>query len=87
MSSLRRLIEAYGDGFLRENGFSCMLELLLNLRSLRVPASEVALVLRYDLKTGASKMRVFRTVWRYAVTITRGFLPIRWRYLAPLEHA
>jgi len=87
VETLRRLIETYGDGFLRENGFSCMLELLLNLRSLKVPASEVALVLRYDLKTGASKMRVFRTVWRYAVTVTRGFLPVRWRYIAPLEHA
>jgi dolichol-phosphate mannosyltransferase len=64
-----------------------MLELLLNLRSLRARASEVPLVLRYDLKTGASKMRVFRTVRRYVVTITRGFLPIGWRYLAPVEHA
>jgi dolichol-phosphate mannosyltransferase len=87
VATLRRLIETYSDGFLRENGFSCMLELLLNLRSLKVPAAEVPLVLRYDLKTGASKMRVFRTVWRYVVTITRGFLPIKWRYLAPAQDA
>jgi dolichol-phosphate mannosyltransferase len=86
VETLRRLIEVYGDGFLRENGFSCMLELLLNLHSLHVPAAEVPLVLRYDLKTGASKMRIFRTVWRYVVTITRGWLPIRWRYLAPAAH-
>jgi len=86
VETLRRLIDTYGDGFLRENGFSCMLELLLNLRSLRVPAAEVPLVLRYDLKTGSSKMRVCRTVWRYAVTITRGCLPIGWRYVAPVEH-
>ena len=87
VETLRNLIERFGDGFLRENGFSCMLELLLNLRSLRARASEVPLVLRYDLKTGASKMRVFRTVRRYVVTITRGFLPIGWRYMAPAEHA
>lgn len=87
VETLRRLIDAFGDGFVRENGFSCMLELLLNLRTLGVPAAEVPLVLRYDLKTGSSKMRVMRTVWRYAVTITRGFLPLTWRYVAPAEHA
>ena len=77
--TLRRLIDTFGDGFLRENGFSCMLELLLNLRSLHVRVGEVPLVLRYDLKEGASKMRVLPTVWRYLVTITRGLTPISWR--------
>jgi dolichol-phosphate mannosyltransferase len=69
--TLRRLIDAYGDNFLRENGFSCMLELLLNLRRIRARVAEVPLVLRYDLKEGASKMRVLRTMWRYVVTVTR----------------
>ncbi|HPU50015.1 MAG TPA: glycosyltransferase family 2 protein [Burkholderiaceae bacterium] len=73
---LRRLIARYGDNFVRENGFACMLELLLNLRRLRVKVAEVPLVLRYDLKEGASKMRIFRTMWRYVVTITRGWLPL-----------
>jgi dolichol-phosphate mannosyltransferase len=88
VEALRRLIHTYGDGFLRENGFSCMLELLLNLRPLEVPVSEVALVLRYDLKTGSSKMRIARTVWRYAVIITRAFLPMQWRHVAgSVRHA
>ncbi len=77
--TLRRLIDRFGDGFLRENGFSCMLELLLNLRSLHVRVGEVPLVLRYDLKEGASKMRVLRTMWRYVVTMVRGFTPVSWR--------
>ena len=84
--TLRRLIDTFGDGFLRENGFSCMLELLLNLRALRVPAAEVPLVLRYDLKEGASKMRILRTMWRYTVTMVRGFLPLSWR-VAPRREA
>lgn len=75
--TLRELIDTYGDNFLRENGFSCMLELLLNLRRIRARVAEVPLVLRYDLKEGASKMRVLRTMWRYVVTMTRGFLPLR----------
>lgn len=73
---IRELIFRYGDNFLRENGFACMLELLLNVRRLSAPVAEVPLVLRYDLKEGASKMRVFRTMRRYVVTVTRGFLPL-----------
>lgn len=75
--TLLALIDRYGDDFLRENGFACMLELLLNLRRIRARVSEVPLVLRYDLKAGPSKMRVVRTMWRYLVTMTRGYLPLR----------
>jgi dolichol-phosphate mannosyltransferase len=75
-ATLRRLVNAYGDGFLRENGFACMLELLLNLRRIDARVAEVPLVLRYDLKAGPSKMRVLRTMVRYAVTLSRGFLPL-----------
>jgi dolichol-phosphate mannosyltransferase len=77
--TLRKLIGTFGDSFIRENGFSCMFELLLNLKALRARVSEVPLVLRYDLKEGASKMRILRTMWRYVVTLTRGLLPISWR--------
>lgn len=81
VETLRRLLATFGDGFVRENGFSCMLEILINCRSIDARVSEVPLVLRYDLKTGASKMRIVRTVWRYGATISRAFLPIRWRAL------
>ena len=72
--TLRALILAYGDNFLREHGFSCMVELLINLKRLDASVVEVPLQLRYDLKTGASKMRVFRTLLRYGVVIWRGRL-------------
>ncbi|MGB7182296.1 MAG: glycosyltransferase family 2 protein, partial [Burkholderiaceae bacterium] len=58
---LRQLISNYGDNFLRENGFSCMYEMLLNCRRIGAVVSEVPLVLRYDLKQGASKMRIIPT--------------------------
>jgi dolichol-phosphate mannosyltransferase len=48
----------------------------LNLRRIRARVAEVPLVLRYDLKEGASKMRVLRTMWRYVVTVTRSLLPL-----------
>ena len=74
--TLRVLMAHYGSNFVRENGFACMLELLLNLRRLEARVGEVALVLRYDMKSGASKMRVLRTTWRYAVTLFRACLPL-----------
>lgn len=77
--ALRNLINIFGNNFIRENGFSCMFELLLNLRTLRARVSEIPLVLRYDLKEGASKMRIIRTMWRYVITLIRGFLPLSWR--------
>ncbi len=77
--TLRKLIDTFGDNFIRENGFSCMFELLLNLRGLHARVSEVPLILRYDLKEGASKMRILRTMWRYVITLTRGLMPLSWR--------
>jgi dolichol-phosphate mannosyltransferase len=82
-ATLRDLIGRYGDNFVRENGFSCMLEIVLNLRRIRARGAEVPLVLRYDLKEGASKMRIVRTMWRYVVTLSRGFLPLREHAGAP----
>ena len=79
-TALQSLFRVFGDeGFLKENGFSCMLELLLNLRGVDAKVGEVPLQLRYDLKAGASKMRVLRTMWRYTVTMTRGMMPLSWR--------
>ncbi len=73
---LRDLIQRYGDNFLREHGFSCMIELLINARRLNARAVEVPLELRYDLKEGASKMRVMRTLRRYGVVIWRSQLTL-----------
>lgn len=39
-----------------------MVDILLKLRQHDVICSEVPLILRYDLKGGASKMRVLKTI-------------------------
>lgn len=57
----------FGDRFVSETGFSCMVDVLLKLRRLRVNGSpivmgEAPMVLRYDQKGGESKMRVLRTI-------------------------
>lgn len=74
---LATLIDRFGDHFVRENSFACMLEVLINCRRIGARVSEVPLVLRYDLKQGASKMRIWRTMKRYGITVLRAYLPLR----------
>ncbi|MGF1580825.1 MAG: glycosyltransferase [Gemmataceae bacterium] len=62
-SLLKRAFDFYGDnGFATERGFQCMLDILIKLHRLNAICCEVPMVLRYDLKGGASKMRVASTV-------------------------
>jgi dolichol-phosphate mannosyltransferase len=51
----------YGDDFLNQRGFSVMVDLLLKLRRKARRIDEVPLILRYDRKQGASKMKLVRT--------------------------
>jgi dolichol-phosphate mannosyltransferase len=44
------------------NGFACMVAMLIHLDRANAVFGEVPLVLRYDLKQGASKMKIARTV-------------------------
>ena len=64
---LRRAREAWGDRLVEEAGFTCMAEVLLKLGRGGARVTEHPLVLRYDLKEGASKMKVMRTISRYFV--------------------
>ena len=50
--------ERWGDRLIDRNDFSSMPRLLLRMRRLNAIAVEVPMVLRYDLKSGASKMQV-----------------------------
>jgi dolichol-phosphate mannosyltransferase len=47
---------------IERNDFACSAELLLKVACLTERIAEIPFVLRYDLKAGASKMRVWRTV-------------------------
>jgi dolichol-phosphate mannosyltransferase len=69
---LQRVIETEGEAFFDQEGFQCMVDILLKLR--RNPDlifGEVPFVLRYDLKEGASKMNVSRTLRNTLVLILR----------------
>jgi len=76
-SFLKELWAAYGEGLIEASGFSVMAEILLKARALHPRVTEVPLVLRYDLKEGASKMRLGKTLRDYAHLLQRELRPRR----------
>ncbi|MEX2170199.1 MAG: glycosyltransferase [Pirellulales bacterium] len=72
---LRQAMADYGDDFVSEKGFSCMVDVLLKLRRYDLIMGEVPLILRYDQKGGVSKMRVASTIWQtLALMVRRRFV-------------
>ena len=71
LECLRNAYEKFGDRLIEEKGFACMAELLIKLRSLRVLAVEVPLILRYDQKEGESKMEIIKTIKRTILMLLR----------------
>ena len=53
----------FGSDFVSETGFQCMVDILLKLRAQGAIFCEEPMVLRYDLKGGASKMKVVKTIF------------------------
>jgi dolichol-phosphate mannosyltransferase len=58
---LRQAFARWGQDFISEAGFTCMVDILLKLHRLGAVATEAPLVLRYERKPGKSKMDVRRT--------------------------
>ena len=61
---LREAAEYYGDQLVSEQGFSCMVDMLLKLSRFKPVVGEVPFILRYDQKGGVSKMKVAKTIWQ-----------------------
>jgi dolichol-phosphate mannosyltransferase len=70
-SLLDRAVRHWGERLIEEEGFAYTVELLLKLRHCRPVIREVPLLLRYDRKPGASKLRLCRTVGQYAKLLVR----------------
>lgn len=58
---LKAAFQDYGDRFVDQDGFQCMVEILLKLTKRRLVFGEAPMILRYDLKQGDSKMKVLKT--------------------------
>jgi dolichol-phosphate mannosyltransferase len=59
---LHAAVSRYGSTFVNEEGFQCMVDILLKLRKLPLIFGEVPLILRYDQKASLSKMNVGGTI-------------------------
>jgi len=71
VSILDRAFGHWGERLVEEQGFACMVELLLKLRYCRPTITEIPLVLQYDRKQGPSKLRLRRTIWQYVKLLAR----------------
>jgi dolichol-phosphate mannosyltransferase len=63
-SVLRAATSRYRDELINQDGFQCMVDILLKLSRMNLRFAEVPIVLRYDRKGGKSKMKVVRTIWK-----------------------
>lgn len=72
--SLQQAFRQYGNDLITSRSFACTAEVLLRLATLGVRVQEVPFTLRYDLKGGSSKMRIFATMSEYLRLIVRARL-------------
>jgi dolichol-phosphate mannosyltransferase len=71
-SVLRAAVARYRQEFIDQDGFQCMVDILLKLSRMNLRFGEVPLVLRYDRKGGKSKMKILPTALRtLALLVTR----------------
>jgi len=61
-SALKQAVRHYKQEMFNQAGFQCMVDILLKMRLLDFIFTEVPMILRYDMKEGASKMKVARTI-------------------------
>jgi dolichol-phosphate mannosyltransferase len=70
-SALRAAFSLYRKEFIDQEGFQCMVDILLKLKPMGLRFGEVPLLLRYDRKSGKSKMKVARTAWKTLLLLGR----------------
>jgi dolichol-phosphate mannosyltransferase len=71
VAALKLGVERFGDRMFDQQGFQCIVDILLKLRTLHLSFIEVPMVLRYDWKEGASKMKVARTIQKTLVLLVQ----------------
>lgn len=76
-SLLKLAFEEYGQEFISEPGFSCMVDILIKLRKFDPIIEEAPLILRYDQKKSSSKMNVRKTIGQTLSLLFRRRLGIR----------
>lgn len=62
VTMINKTLALYGDKFITQKGFGCMVEILIKIGGQSAIIHEVPMILRYDLKQGESKMNVGKTM-------------------------
>jgi dolichol-phosphate mannosyltransferase len=70
---LKNAMDEYGDKFVDQDGFQCLVDILLKLRRFQLLFGETPFILRYDQKGGMSKMNVGRTIKNTLILIVKRF--------------
>jgi dolichol-phosphate mannosyltransferase len=70
---LKNAIAEYGETFVDQDGFQCLVDILLKLRRRKLLFGETPLILRYDQKGGMSKMNISRTIKNTLILIVKRF--------------
>lgn len=68
---LQAALMRYKEDFLNQDGFQCMVDILLKLRQMNLIFGEVPFILRYDYKQGATKMNVPVTIRKTLALLVR----------------
>ncbi len=71
--ALKSAYAKFGPRLIESNGFSTMAEMLIKLRSIPLLMTEVPMIIRYDFKEGASKIKILPTIGEHINIIRKNF--------------
>ena len=72
-SALKMAYDKFGERLIESKGFSCMAEMLLKFRQIPLFMTEVPMMVRYDLKTSKSKLKIIPTIREHLLSIAKNF--------------
>lgn len=76
-AAIKVAFEKFGDRLIEVSGFAAMAEMLIKFRQIPLFLTEVPMIIRYDLKGRASKMRVMATIREHLGVIARNLFKRR----------
>ena len=76
-AAVKLAFEKFGDHLIEVTGFAAMAEMLIKFRQIPLFMTEVPMIIRYDLKGRASKMRVMATLLEHLGVIARNLFKRR----------
>lgn len=76
-AAVKTAFEKFGDRLIEVSGFAAMAEMLIKFRQIPFFMTEVPMIVRYDMKGRASKMRILATIWEHLGVIAKNLFKRR----------